>query len=65
MNDVLINLLEALIKEKTRKAAYYAKLATGETFEPKPLVWYAERKTALESEIEGHKNTIKNLRGEE
>ena len=64
MNDVLIDLLEVLIKEKTRKAAYYAKLAAGETFEPKPLVWYALRKAALESEIEGHKNTILRERGE-
>jgi len=62
MELVLTGLLEQLIKDKTRRAKMYAKLANGETFEAKDSQWYTDRKSALESEIEGHRNTIKSMR---
>ena len=59
---LLIGVLESQIKEKKRRAAMYARLASGEVFEEKGNEYYAERAAVLGSEIRGHNNTIKSYR---
>ena len=59
---IITNLLEQQIKDKTRKACTYAKLANGDAFKDKDTEWYLERKQVIESEIDGHKKTIEQVR---